>query len=62
MCVYVCSDSEEDTAERCLDEDAQRLVLEELTDVHFTFEIKTVKFLLFYIFIFSQNINFFCLK
>ncbi|XP_060797783.1 intermembrane lipid transfer protein VPS13C isoform X2 [Neoarius graeffei] len=36
------SDSEEDTAERCLDEDAQRLVLEELTDVHFIFEIKTV--------------------
>ncbi|XP_017333077.2 intermembrane lipid transfer protein VPS13C isoform X1 [Ictalurus punctatus] len=36
------SDSEEDTAERHLNEDSQRLSLEELTDVHFTFEIKTV--------------------
>ncbi|MCI4383796.1 hypothetical protein PGIGA_G00030820 [Pangasianodon gigas] len=36
------SDSEEETPERYLNEDAQRLALEELTDVHFTFEIKTV--------------------
>ncbi|KAF7703592.1 hypothetical protein HF521_022599 [Silurus meridionalis] len=36
------SDSEEDTAEKYPNEDAQRLVLEELTDVHFKFEIKTV--------------------
>ncbi|KAK3562082.1 hypothetical protein QTP86_027175 [Hemibagrus guttatus] len=36
------SDSEEDIAEKYLNEDAQRLALEELTDVHFTFEIKTV--------------------
>lgn len=47
------SDSEEDTAERHLNEDSQRLSLEELTDVHFTFEIKTVKFFI------SQNIYFF---
>ncbi|GAA6110095.1 vacuolar protein sorting-associated protein 13C isoform X2 [Tachysurus ichikawai] len=38
----IVSDSEEDIAERYLKEDAQRLALEELTDVHFTFEIKTV--------------------
>ncbi|KAG7327785.1 hypothetical protein KOW79_009391 [Hemibagrus wyckioides] len=36
------SDSEEDIAEKYLNEDAQRLALEELTDIHFTFEIKTV--------------------
>ncbi|MCJ8738024.1 hypothetical protein PDJAM_G00030860 [Pangasius djambal] len=36
------SDSEEETPERYLNEDAKRLALEELTDVHFTFEIKTV--------------------
>lgn len=57
------SDSEEDTAERHLNEDAQRLSQEELTDVHFTFEIKTVKFLLFYIVLnFSKHKSFFSLK
>lgn len=61
LCVYVYSDSEEDTAERYLNEDAQRLALEELTDVHFTFEIRTVKFLLFYIFSFLSK-KFFLFK
>ncbi|TSM20261.1 Vacuolar protein sorting-associated protein 13C [Bagarius yarrelli] len=36
------SDSEEDLAEQYLQEDAQKSALEDLTDVHFTFEIKTV--------------------
>ncbi|XP_076880007.1 intermembrane lipid transfer protein VPS13C isoform X2 [Brachyhypopomus gauderio] len=36
------SDSEEDTSERSPDEDAQRSVLDELTDVQFKFEVRTV--------------------
>ncbi|XP_035388992.1 vacuolar protein sorting-associated protein 13C isoform X4 [Electrophorus electricus] len=36
------SDSEEDTSERSPDEDGQRSVQEDLTDVQFKFEIKTV--------------------
>ncbi|XP_053369844.1 intermembrane lipid transfer protein VPS13C isoform X1 [Clarias gariepinus] len=38
----IISDSDEDSAERHGNEDAQRLVLEDLTDLYFTFEIKSV--------------------
>ncbi|XP_026157018.1 vacuolar protein sorting-associated protein 13C isoform X2 [Mastacembelus armatus] len=36
------TDSDEDTSEKSADEDQQRLALEELTDIHFKFEVKEV--------------------
>ncbi|XP_039984071.1 vacuolar protein sorting-associated protein 13C [Xiphias gladius] len=36
------TDSDEDTSEKSTDEDHQRLALEELTDVHFKFEVREV--------------------
>ncbi|XP_067454112.1 intermembrane lipid transfer protein VPS13C isoform X1 [Thunnus thynnus] len=36
------TDSDEDTSEKSIDEDHQRSALEELTDVHFKFEVKEV--------------------
>lgn len=41
------SDSDEDTSEKSTDEDHQRLALEELTDVHFKFEVREVCLLLY---------------
>ncbi|XP_036442421.1 vacuolar protein sorting-associated protein 13C isoform X5 [Colossoma macropomum] len=40
--LYPMSDSEEDTSERSLDEEAQRSTFEELTNVQFKFEVKMV--------------------
>uniref|UniRef100_A0A4W6CPA1 Vacuolar protein sorting 13 homolog C n=1 Tax=Lates calcarifer TaxID=8187 RepID=A0A4W6CPA1_LATCA len=37
-----CSDSDEDASEKSTEEDQQRLALEELTDVHFKFEVREV--------------------
>lgn len=43
LCLCFCvSDSDEDTSEKSTDEDHQRSALEELTDLHFKFEIKEV--------------------
>lgn len=42
MFVLLCSDSDEDTSEKSIDEDHQLSALEELTDLHFKFEIKEV--------------------
>uniref|UniRef100_A0A3Q2W3G1 Vacuolar protein sorting 13 homolog C n=1 Tax=Haplochromis burtoni TaxID=8153 RepID=A0A3Q2W3G1_HAPBU len=38
----LCSDSDEDTSEKSTDEDHQRSTVEDLTDVHFKFEVKEV--------------------
>uniref|UniRef100_A0A671VUQ2 Vacuolar protein sorting 13 homolog C n=1 Tax=Sparus aurata TaxID=8175 RepID=A0A671VUQ2_SPAAU len=40
--VLLCSDSDEDTSEKSIDEDHQLSALEELTDLHFKFEVKEV--------------------
>ena len=43
--VYLCcvvSDSDEDASEKSTDEDQQHSAMEELTDLHFKFEIKEV--------------------
>lgn len=39
---YHVPDSDEDISEKSTDEDHQRSALEELTDVHFKFEVKEV--------------------
>lgn len=41
---FVLADSDEDTSEKSTDEDHQRSALEELTDLHFKFEVKKVSF------------------
>lgn len=43
---FVLVDSDEDTSEKSTDEDHQRSALEELTDLHFKFEVKKVSFFL----------------